>query len=143
MVWFIGYLYYLCITCEKDQKTSCSEILDHVSATCWALDQARHVLLLLLDLLDHLLPGALRADDVLTILCVDVHSVCQRCILHLTDCGQNICICSFLLFKVDLDEALANHGVFAEVAEEALVVPGQRLKGHKLGAPKPTLAWFE
>ena len=45
-------------------------------------------------------------------------------------------------FKFDLDEALANHGVFAEVAEEALVVPGQRLKRHKLGAPKSTLAWF-
>ena len=101
-----------------------------------ALDQAHHVLLLLLNLLDHLLPGALRADDVLTVLRVVAHR-------DLTDCGQNICICSFLLFKVDLDEALANHGVFAEVAEEALVVPGQRLKGHKLGAPKPTLAWFE
>ena len=32
-----------------------------------------HVVLLLLNLLDHLLPGALRADDVLTVLGVVAH----------------------------------------------------------------------
>jgi len=34
-----------------------------------------------------------------------------------------------------LDEPLANHALIADVAEEALVVPGQGLKSNKLGAP--------
>ena len=34
-----------------------------------------------------------------------------------------------------LDEPLANHALVADVAEEALVVPGQGLKSNKLGAP--------
>ena len=42
-----------------------------------------------------------------------------------------------------LNKSLADHGVLADVAEEALVVPGQSFKRHKLGAAKPTLAWFE
>ena len=33
-----------------------------------------------------------------------------------------------------LDESLADHGLLADVAEEALVVPGQCLEGHKFGA---------
>ena len=40
-----------------------------------------------------------------------------------------------------LDESLAHHGVLAQMAEEALVVPGQGLEGHKLGASQATLAW--
>jgi len=39
-----------------------------------------------------------------------------------------------------LDEALAHHGVLADVAEEALVVPGQGLEGYKLCASKPPLS---
>jgi len=37
-----------------------------------------------------------------------------------------------------LDEALAHHGVLADVTEEALVVPGQSLKSDKLCATKAT-----
>jgi len=63
-----------------------------------------------LNLLHHLLPCALRANDVFTV----------------------------------LDEALADHGVLADVAEEALVVPGQSFKGNKLCASQTALAsdWF-
>ena len=42
--------------------------------------------------------------------------------------------------SVDLNEALADHGVLADVTEEALVVPGERFKRNKLGAPQSTLA---
>jgi len=59
-----------------------------------------------LNLLHHLLPCALRANDVFTI----------------------------------LNEALADHGVLADVAEEALVVPGERFKRNKLGASQSSLA---
>jgi len=41
---------------------------------------------------------------------------------------------------VILNEALANHRVLADVAEEALVVPGQRFKSNKLCASQSTLA---
>ena len=47
-----------------------------------------------------------------------------------------------LHYKSNLYESLANHGVFAEVAEETLVVPGQRLKRHELGASQAALPWF-
>jgi len=39
-----------------------------------------------------------------------------------------------------LDEPLANHGLVADVADEALVVPGEGLEGHKLGAAQSALA---
>jgi len=39
-----------------------------------------------------------------------------------------------------LDEPLANHGLIADVADEALVVPGEGLEGHKLGAAQSALA---
>ena len=42
--------------------------------------------------------------------------------------------------NVNLNEALADHGVLADVAEEALVVPGQRFKSNKLCASQSTLA---
>ena len=42
--------------------------------------------------------------------------------------------------NVNLNEALADHGVLADVAEEALVVPGKRLKRNKLGAPQTAFA---
>ena len=96
-----------------------------------------HVLLLFLNLLDHLLPGALRADDVLTVLCVVHIEVGYQYFMFQ---NMHLLISSF---DFDLYEALANHGVFAEVTEEALVVPGQRLKSHKLRAPKSTLALFQ
>ena len=38
-----------------------------------------------------------------------------------------------------LNKSLADHGVLADVTEEALVVPGERLKRHKLGASEPAL----
>jgi hypothetical protein len=40
---------------------------------------------------------------------------------------------------VYLDKALANHRLFANVAEEALVMPGQSLKSNKLGAAQASL----
>ena len=76
---------------------------------------------LLLNLLDHLLPGALGADDVLSVL----PKVCQDI---------------FNIVAEYLDEALAHHRVVADVAEEALVVPGQSLEGDELGAAKSSLA---
>jgi hypothetical protein len=42
--------------------------------------------------------------------------------------------------RLYLDKALANHGLLADVAEEALVVPGQGLESHKLGAAQASLA---
>jgi hypothetical protein len=42
--------------------------------------------------------------------------------------------------RLYLDKALANHGLLADVAEEALVVPGQGLEGHELGAAQASLA---
>ena len=41
-----------------------------------------------------------------------------------------------------LNKSLADHGVLADVTEEALVVPGERLKRHKLGASQPALTWW-
>jgi hypothetical protein len=40
-----------------------------------------------------------------------------------------------------LDEALPHHGLLAEGAEEAIVMPGKLLKGDELGAPEPTATW--
>jgi hypothetical protein len=42
--------------------------------------------------------------------------------------------------RLYLNKTLANHGLLADVAEEALVVPGQGLKSHKLGAAQASLA---
>ena len=39
-----------------------------------------------------------------------------------------------------LYESLAHHGAFADVADEALVVPSQALKRNKLGAAQSALA---
>ena len=75
---------------------------------------------LLLNLLDHLLPGALGADDVLGVL----PKVCQNIVNTVAEY---------------LDEALAHHRVVADVAEEALVVPGESLEGDELGAAKSSL----
>ena len=41
-----------------------------------------------------------------------------------------------------LNKSLADHGVLADVTEEALVVPGERLKRHKLGASETALTWW-
>jgi len=39
-----------------------------------------------------------------------------------------------------LDESFSDHRVLADCAVEAIVVPGQRLEGHKLGAAETTFA---
>jgi len=39
-----------------------------------------------------------------------------------------------------LDKAFANHGLLADVAEEALIMPGQRLERDELGAAQASLA---
>ena len=43
--------------------------------------------------------------------------------------------------KPYLDESLANHGDLALVTKEALIVPGQGLKSHKLCAAQTSFAW--
>ena len=45
------------------------------------------------------------------------------------------------VFPSHLNESPANHGLLADGAEEALVVPGQLLKGYKLRAPQAILTW--
>ncbi len=47
---------------------------------------------------------------------------------------RRYCIGSSVKCRLYLDKALANHGLLADVAEEAFVVPGQGLESHKLGA---------
>ena len=44
------------------------------------------------------------------------------------------------VLNIYLDESLAHHGAFADVADEALVVPRQALKRNKLGAAQSALA---
>ena len=39
-----------------------------------------------------------------------------------------------ILIVLYLNKSFANHGVPAEMAEEAFVVPGQGLEGHELSA---------
>ena len=38
------------------------------------------------------------------------------------------------VLNIYLDESLAHHGAFTDVADEALIVPRQALKRNKLGA---------
>ena len=40
--------------------------------------------------------------------------------------------------NIHLKKAFAHHGSLADIAEEALVVPGQSLKSHKLCAAQAT-----
>ena len=39
-----------------------------------------------------------------------------------------------VFYNIHLDKPFANHGVPAEMAEEAFIVPGQGLEGHELSA---------
>ena len=70
----------------------------------------------------HVVPGALRADDVLPVLPLAISPSEEQLTLY-------------------LDESFPHHGHLALGTKEALVVPAQRLKGHKFCASKSSFAW--
>ena len=72
----------------------------------------------------HVVPGALRADDILSI-------------LGRSDLTNK----TLLRSEFYLDKSLPNHGNLALVTKEALIVPSQGLKSHKFCASKTSFAW--
>ena len=78
-----------------------------------------------------------------------VITIGQNCLNQLLPFGVEIKLCTSSLkwnrLVEDgkdnyLDESFSNHGVLADGAEEALVVPGQGLEGHELGAAETSFA---
>ena len=54
--------------------------------------------------------------------------------------SKRIFLSAFSVFLPRLYESLSDHGLLADGAEEAPVVPGQLLEGHELGVAQAALS---